>query len=144
MFVNTFNLLELVRNPNLDRKTIICNVAYSERPIRNPKSKWYITQEEYAPDIYKTYCYGYFSLIPNEIYLLLNQAMPFVPFVWLEDVWTGLVGYKINAQYASPLKQVIRFGEKSAVDRVESIYGMHTEQNIPLLKEICNAFLKLL
>lgn len=141
MFVNTYNVLELIRTSTIDTKTIICIGQYSVDVIRDPMSKWYVSPNEFSPEKYDTYCVGIFLLMSNELFASMNRQWPYVRFFWVDDYWmSAILGQKVNVTYDFRFESIIAYGDRTALQNISSILGMHTDQDINLMREMCNLF----
>ena len=86
------------RTPPSNR--IHCHLMHHSRALRHPRSKWYVTHQEYSPKFYPTYCQGALGIIYSQkaSRLLLDQIEN-VKFLWLEDVYvTGLLREKTKVE----------------------------------------------
>ena len=76
---------------------IVGNVAAGWKPVRNPQSKYYITQEQYTETSYPPFVTGPSYLISRPAFDLLQQAAMNRPFFHLEDVFiTGIVAESVD------------------------------------------------
>ncbi|XP_052830188.1 beta-1,3-galactosyltransferase 1-like [Octopus bimaculoides] len=76
-------------------KFILCN-AWDGMPIvRDKRSKWYVSREEYSNNLYDVYCSGSaYILSPDMPVRLLKIALK-VPRFWVDDVY--VTGMLVNA-----------------------------------------------
>ena len=71
------------------------NCLKYEKPHRDPKSKWYVTYEEFSASSYPHICLGPSYLLSGNAVPKLAHAIKTTPFFWLEDVFlTGFVREK--------------------------------------------------
>ena len=76
---------------------IVGNVAAGWKPVRNPNSKYFITQEQYEETSYPPFVTGPSYLISRPAFDLLQQAAMNRPFFHLEDVFiTGIVAESVD------------------------------------------------
>ena len=76
---------------------IVGNVAAGWKPVRNPQSKYFITQEQYEETSYPPFVTGPSYLISRPAFDLLQQAAMNRPFFHLEDVFiTGIVAESVD------------------------------------------------
>ena len=76
---------------------IVGNVAAGWKPVRNPQSKYFITQEQYTETSYPPFVTGPSYLISRPAFDLLQQAAMNRPFFHLEDVFiTGIVAESVD------------------------------------------------
>ena len=101
MFIHMKRLLLTVKNLRASTLSpngiIVGNVAGGWKPVRNPQSKYYITQEQYTESSYPPFVTGPSYLISRPAFDLLQQAAMNRPFFHLEDVFiTGIVAESVN------------------------------------------------
>lgn len=83
------------------KKTFLCNYKEDAWPLKNKTSKWYVTENEYNPNLYNMsnypiYCLGsYYIMTPDLIEDLYEASFRLKPF-WIEDVYTGLLARTIQ------------------------------------------------
>ena len=62
MIVNTFLLLRhlqyIVKNEEINKRTIMCHINKQMKVIRKNTSKWYVSYQEYSNKYYYKYCSG--------------------------------------------------------------------------------------
>ena len=101
MFIHMKRLLSTtkhLRSSTLSPNGIIVgNVAAGWKPVRNPQSKYFITQEQYEETSYPPFVTGPSYLISRPAFDLLQQAAMNRPFFHLEDVFiTGIVAESVD------------------------------------------------
>ena len=101
MFIHMKRLLFTIRNLRASTLSpngiILGNVAAGWKPVRNPESKYYITQEQYSESSYPPFVTGPSYLISRPAFDLLQQAAMNRPFFHLEDVFiTGIVAESVS------------------------------------------------
>ena len=71
----------------------------SLRPIRNPKSKWFVSRREYPRDEYPDFLSGWaYVTTPAMAAKLVDAADRERPF-WIDDVWvTGVLASSVGAR----------------------------------------------
>ncbi|VDM44365.1 unnamed protein product [Toxocara canis] len=80
-------------NVSDDKRYIMCGV-YSEWdkfPHRDNRSKWYVTKEEYAQDVYSPYCRGWQYMMPRSTAINILDAAIGEKFYW---VWNKRIVMK--------------------------------------------------
>ncbi|KAK6993726.1 beta-1 3-galactosyltransferase 1 [Biomphalaria glabrata] len=83
-------------------RLILCNLWTRMKVIRDPKSKWFISKEEFSGDYFPAYCSGSAFLISSDLAPLLYKAALNTPFFWVDDFYvTGLLVKKIKIQHTS-------------------------------------------
>ncbi|CAN9512793.1 unnamed protein product [Ophioblennius macclurei] len=89
IFVNVFYLLELLRN-SPRRGFITGSVIRDGRPRRDPKSKWYLSKEQYPDDHFPPYVSGAGYVFSADLAERISWASGFVRPIPMEDVYVGL------------------------------------------------------
>jgi len=70
--------------------------------MRDPKSKWYISREEYRPDYFPTYCSGLAFLLSTDVVVSMYNASLSLPFFWVDDFYvTGLLAARVGVKHRS-------------------------------------------
>ena len=78
---------------------IMGNVQRGARPIRDKKNKWYMSKDQFGGNKYPDYMSGPVYSMTSSALKLLIDAIPSVPFLWLEDIYiTGLLAGKANVE----------------------------------------------
>ena len=102
MFIQMKRLLSTAKGLRLSALTnpngiIVGNVASGWKPVRNPQSKYFITQEQYSETSYPPFVTGPSYLVSRPAFDLLHQAAMNRPFFHLEDVFiTGIVAESVS------------------------------------------------
>jgi len=96
VFVNVFQLVKKLFNNNSKIEDAIhCSVYTDAAPHRNPKSKWYISPEEYPWIKYPNFCAGMALFYPGRLVPKLFEVITDVPYLKLDDVYvTGLLRHR--------------------------------------------------
>lgn len=102
IIVNLFILLRHLAHLNeynIEKKqTIMCLVWTYMKVMRNKKSKWYLSKEEYEPDHFSHYCSGSAYLLTNDLPQIMYNRSFYVKFFWVDDFYmTGLLANASNA-----------------------------------------------
>lgn len=107
--VNIERLVRKLRTKNYkDSNTFICHVHRKNVPIRDPQSKWYVSEGEYDGDVYPVHCSGLAYIFrPNMMGKLLLAARD-TPFIRMADIYltgrvaalAGLGHTELNHAYA--------------------------------------------
>ncbi|XP_077492269.1 beta-1,3-galactosyltransferase 1-like [Amblyomma americanum] len=83
-------------------RTMWGRLYHGFKPIRERTSKWYVSKENYAPDIYPDFLSGTGYLISADCIPFLAKATYDQPFYILEDVYlTGFIGERMKIRRAS-------------------------------------------
>lgn len=90
---------QLVEKETHVTNTFLCH-AHHDAPVnRSMESKWYVSPEEYADEKYQTYCDGPAYMFTGDLALPLYQASLSVKLIFLEDVYMGMLGNRLNATF---------------------------------------------
>ena len=106
IFVNIFNVikhLETLDKDNHDETNkglLLCLVWYRMKVVREPKSKWYLSKEEFKHDYFPTYCSGSAFIMTPDVMKGMYNASQFTPFFWVDDFYvTGLLAQKVGVTH---------------------------------------------
>ncbi|KAJ8983528.1 hypothetical protein NQ317_012019 [Molorchus minor] len=103
MFINVSRLLAFIAKHNPEQRAIYGRLAKKWKPIRNKKSKYYISPQQYKPSTFPDFTTGPAYLLPAQISKDLYVAALNHTYFKLEDVFvTGIVanGLKIKRIHA--------------------------------------------
>lgn len=103
MFINESRLLAFIAKHNPEQKTIYGRLAKKWKPIRNKKSKYYISPQQYKPPVFPDFTTGPAYLLPANLAKPLYLSALNHTYLKLEDVFlTGIVanGLKIKRVHA--------------------------------------------
>lgn len=103
--VNYYTLFQLItRFKHVSH--IMGHVIKDMKAIRNISNKWYVSEEEYAKEIYPSFLSGWMYIITSHAVELLLKQIEHAKFFWIDDVFvTGIlrelagVKYKDISQY---------------------------------------------
>lgn len=107
VFVNMFVLVRHLRQLEATdgrpvRGLLQCMVWRRMKVVRDPKSKWYISREEYRPNFFPTYCSGLAFLLSTDVIVSMYNASLSMPFFWVDDFYvTGLLAARIGVKHRS-------------------------------------------
>jgi len=100
MFVQVDKLLELVHSLLLEgksQKLVVGNISRGWRPVRNPRSKYYITEAQYEGDTYPDFATGPSYLVSRAAVIPLVEEALVQKYIHLEDVFiTGVVAQTVG------------------------------------------------
>lgn len=92
MFIQVKRLMAMVRGLGVGQKLIVGNVASSWSPVRNPESKYYISESQYPEAMYPAFVTGPSYLVSKNAVIELFKAAMEHPYIHLEDVFlTGVI-----------------------------------------------------
>lgn len=99
MFINVPKLLQFTEKKHADKRTIYGRLAKKWKPIRNKKSKYYVSLEQYKPAIFPQFTTGPAYLLTSDcVKDLFNKALN-LTYLKLEDVYTtGIVAQEVNVR----------------------------------------------
>ena len=103
MFVQVDKILtkvkEIQEEKEENRKLILGNISRGWKPVRNPKSKYYITEAQYSEEKYPDFATGPSYLVSREaVKQIFWSAMKF-NYIHLEDVFlTGVVAENVGVK----------------------------------------------
>lgn len=116
------NIFVLIRHLNyiqskneLEPKSIMCNLHRKMKVIRDKKSKWYLSKEEFKDDYFGKYCSGSAFLLSGDLPPLMYRKSLKTDFFWVDDYFiTGILAkalkvkfYEFNSLYQLSQKKVL-------------------------------------
>jgi len=95
MFVQVDKLIELLKAQDRNKRLILGNISRGWKPVRNPNSKYYITERQYQQENYPDFATGpSYVIAGNSIRAIFESAMA-ETYLHLEDVFiTGVIAEK--------------------------------------------------
>ncbi|KAL6437914.1 hypothetical protein ACFW04_004314 [Cataglyphis niger] len=97
MFINVPRLLAFVNKHAKDRNVIFGRLARKWKPIRNRKSKYYVSQTQFQQSIFPDFTTGPAYLLSSDTVRRLYDAALDQTYLKLEDVFTtGIVAHKLG------------------------------------------------
>ena len=88
MFINVPRLLQFIERHHADHRAIYGRLAKKWKPIRNRKSKYYVSPAQYGPAIFPQFCTGPAYLITGDVVRELYGGALNHTYLKLEDVYT--------------------------------------------------------
>lgn len=99
MFINVPKLLQFAEKKHADKRTIYGRLAKKWKPIRNKKSKYYVSLEQYKPPIFPQFTTGPAYLLTSDCVSDLYKKALNLTYLKLEDVYTtGIVAQEVNVK----------------------------------------------
>ncbi|XP_059615547.1 beta-1,3-galactosyltransferase 5-like [Phlebotomus argentipes] len=99
IFVNTPFILKFVNRVSNTRDFMFCVISWKPGVIRDERSKWYVSPEEYPNATYPVYCPGCGVLLTTDVAQKLHKAAETTPFFWVDDVYVlGTLREKIKTR----------------------------------------------
>ncbi|UJR22761.1 hypothetical protein I4U23_025793 [Adineta vaga] len=129
--VNTFTLFNHLRyldknNPEGQKGTILCLLWTAMMVMRDSKSKWYLSKEDFPFDKFPPYCSGSAFIITGDMAAKMYNASLYIPFFWVDDYYiTGAVATAANVTYAQ-LGSLYTIPEQLAHTRFMSAKSFYT------------------
>ncbi|KAL0131629.1 hypothetical protein PUN28_002878 [Cardiocondyla obscurior] len=97
MFINVPRLLAFVYKHAKDRNVIFGRLARKWKPIRNRKSKYYVSQAQFQQSIFPDFTTGPAYLLSSDTVRRLYDAALDQTYLKLEDVFTtGIVAHRLG------------------------------------------------
>lgn len=97
MFINVPKLLQFIEKKQSDKRTIYGRLAKKWKPIRNKKSKYYVSPEQYRPPIFPAFTTGPAYLMTRDCTKDLYAKALNETYLKLEDVYTtGIVAQAVG------------------------------------------------
>ena len=101
MFINVPRLLSFINKHKKDKNIIFGRLARRWKPIRNKKSKYYVSQAQYKLPIFPDFTTGPAYLLSSDVVRSLYEGALNQTYLKLEDVFiTGIVAHKLGIKRA--------------------------------------------
>lgn len=99
MFINVPKLLMFIEKHHKDTKVIFGRLAKKWKPIRNKKSKYYVSPHQYFPPVFPQFTTGPAYLMTSDVVHSLYAKALNQTYLKLEDVFTtGIVAQLVNVK----------------------------------------------
>lgn len=99
MFINVAKLLTVASRKDSSERAIYGRLAKKWKPIRNARSKYYVSRQQYKPAVFPDFTTGPAYLIASSAVRDLYRAALDRTYFKLEDVFvTGIVAHTINVK----------------------------------------------
>lgn len=145
MFINIPKLLEFTKTHWNDSRQIYGRLAKKWRPIRNKKSKYYVSPALYAPKNFPDFVTGPSYLLTTDMLHELFEASLTHAFLKLEDVYmTGIISEMVHVKRKHVnefLNRRIAFNP-CAVRKAISIHMVKGKEQFDLWKKLLDVDLK--
>ncbi|CAF1228158.1 unnamed protein product [Rotaria sordida] len=128
--VNTFTLINHLKfldkfNPNREQ-TILCLLWQAMNVMRDSKSKWYLSKEDFPFERFPPYCSGSAYIFTGDMAAKMYNASLYIPFFWVDDYYiTGAVASAANVTYTQ-LGSLYTIPEQIAHSRFMSSKAFYT------------------
>ncbi|CAF0833343.1 unnamed protein product [Adineta ricciae] len=129
--VNTFTLLNHLKyldkhKVDVRKGTILCLLWTAMTVMRDSKSKWYLSKEDFPFDKFPPYCSGSAYILTGDMAAKMYNASLYIPFFWVDDYYiTGAVASAANVTYAQ-LGSLYTIPEQLAHTRFMSAKSFYT------------------
>ena len=121
------------------KNMLYCHVESGAPAMRNVNDKWYVTRDEFAPEIYPDYCAGYAYIMTPDLAKRLLDAASTTPYFWIDDIYvTGILMRKINEQMAFSCNTYA----KETADHIFRNLFIYAEERNPFFAKLRNAFIQ--
>lgn len=105
------------------RGVILCNQWSNMKVIRDKKSKWYTSEEEFKGNMFDAYCSGSAYVLSTDVVRKLYEVSRFTPFMWVDDYYvTGALVKKTNFSF-TPYNKAYVFNERTGLARMQNVNG---------------------
>ncbi|CAJ0931437.1 unnamed protein product, partial [Mesorhabditis belari] len=89
------SLIDFFENKKVfDSNTLYCMaISYNQTlVVRNPYSKWFVSEDAYPLDFYPKYCAGAAYILPQKALYLMDEAIKGMEYITVDDAFiTGIV-----------------------------------------------------
>jgi len=105
IFINIFSLVTHLQRLSSQQKKpvsglLLCLVWYRMKVMRDPRSKWYLSPNEFPNDVFPTYCSGSAFIMTPDVASAMFNASFHVPFFWVDDFYvTGLLAREVGVSH---------------------------------------------
>ncbi|XP_018796517.1 PREDICTED: uncharacterized protein LOC108973602 [Bactrocera latifrons] len=97
MFINVPKLLQFIDSHIKDKRVIYGRLAKQWKPIRNKKSKYYVSTDQFSQPLFPPFTTGPAYLITSDVIHLLYERSLHQVYLKLEDVFTtGIVAQQVG------------------------------------------------
>lgn len=97
MFINVPKILSFIEKHHKDTRVIYGRLAKKWKPIRNKKSKYYVSPQQYFPAVFPQFTTGPAYLMTSDVVHDLYMKSLNQTYLKLEDVYTtGIVAHLCN------------------------------------------------
>lgn len=139
MFINIPKLLSFTERHLNDKKVIYGRLAKRWKPIRNPKSKYYVSTSQYRAPVFPDFTTGPAYLLPASLAGDLYKGSLDQTYLKLEDVFTtGVVAQKLKIKRAHAAEFLNKRVPLNActVQRAISIHMVKFSEQFDLWKKL--------
>lgn len=91
VFVKTYALIRHLKlrlnEERTDKNTIMCYLHKKMKVIRDKKSKWYVTEDEYPTEYFTKYCSGSAYILTGDLAGKIVKTSESEDFFWIDDYY---------------------------------------------------------
>lgn len=139
MFINMPKLLTFMEKHKNEKNVIYGRLAKKWKPIRNKKSKYYVSPQQYFPPVFPAFTTGPAYLMTTEIVHDLYSKALNQTYLKLEDVFTtGIVAQLVNVKRVHVnefLNRRIAFNPCN-IRRIISVHMVKSNEQFDLWKKL--------
>ncbi|XP_066582256.1 beta-1,3-galactosyltransferase 1-like [Prorops nasuta] len=139
MFINVPRLLSFISKHSKDRNVIFGRLARKWKPIRNKKSKYYVSLAQFKQTVFPDFTTGPAYLLSSDIVRKLYDAALDQTYLKLEDVFTtGIVANKLGIKriQANEFLNKKTAYNPCTIQRVISIHMVKYSEQFDLWKKL--------
>jgi len=89
----------LLESSNNLRKTMICRFRSNSPTVRNPGSKFFVSEDMYSKDVYPFYCDGPAYLFTTDLAEMFYMRSLKTKMFVFEDVYIGMLAEDLNVKF---------------------------------------------
>ena len=99
-FIILRHLKSLKQHQVIKPKSVMCLVWVGMVVMRDKNSKWYLSKEDFKPDVFDKYCSGSAYLLTGDLPYQMYKTSFYIKFFWVDDYYiTGMLAKGVNATY---------------------------------------------
>lgn len=139
MFINVPKLLDFIGRHSNDKRSIFGRLAKKWKPIRNKKSKYYVSKEQYKNVLFPDFTTGPAYLITGDVVHELYTCALNQTYLKLEDVYTtGIVAQemKVKRIHVNEFLNKKIVGHACNVQKAISIHMVKFHEQFDLWKKL--------
>ncbi|XP_024937081.1 beta-1,3-galactosyltransferase 5 isoform X2 [Cephus cinctus] len=101
--VNLYDILNILQTRGTIENTLMGYVLNNMLPIREPANKWFVTQEEFALNVYPEFLSGWLYITSSKIAeKLVSYAQVYPKYFWIDDLFiTGILRNDLKIGFQS-------------------------------------------
>lgn len=92
VFVDIYRIVDILRGRYRNaNRLVLCNVFSEMAPVRDRRSKWYVSESEFPNGQFKPYCSGWAVLMSRDVVRAVDVLSVDMPYFWIDDVMLGIL-----------------------------------------------------